>query len=118
MDKDFLIGIVGIIFLLIISLPFVLFSFNGSQGEHTGYVTAVEFNDNLIWDDNLVYFKTDLESTQEDKYCVNDELLKTILEEHAKKSTKITIRFQHKMFTYIGDCNEGVSIIRQIVIEE
>lgn len=38
-------------------------------GEHAGYVTNVE-RTGVVWQTWTVHFKTDLESTQEDTYCV------------------------------------------------
>jgi len=88
----------------------------GLNGEHTGYVTAVEHQDNLLYDSDVVYFKTDLESTQEDKYCVNDPELKRQLKEYSKAVEQITIQFYNDFVMRRRDCNGGDTII--VGIEE
>lgn len=106
--------VIGLFFIFLIVFMFGVIYFNeigASQGKHTGYVTAVEFNDNILWDANLVYFKTDTESTQEDVYCVNDKSLKIKLEEFTKSKTKITIIYNHPFWFWRSLCNGGESII-------
>lgn len=83
-----------------------------SEGQHTGYVTAVEYNSNLWYPANLVYFKTSLESTQEDVYCVNDVELKKLLEQSARNGTRVTIQFKNDFIIWRSECNGGASIIR------
>ena len=104
-------GIIVLLFLIGIILSFFLNGIGGSQGTHVGYVTAIEFNDNIIWDANLVYFKTDLESTQEDSYCVNDGLLKFNLENAQINKQKISIDYANNFWFWRKDCHGGVSII-------
>ena len=65
--------------------------FGASIGTHTGVVTAVEYNSNIIWEANIVYFKTVRESSQEDRYCVNDESVKNQLIEAQKNKKEVTI---------------------------
>ena len=86
----------------------------GKVGEHTGYVTAVDFKDNLVWDSTIVYFKTDTESTQEDNYCVNDEILIKILKEKSRNHEKITIKYSNPYMLWRWKCNGGNSIINNI----
>jgi hypothetical protein len=102
------------VFFGFIMCGFVFISLNGigaSEGKHIGYVTAVEFNDNIIWDANLVYFKTDTESTQEDIYCVNDAQTKALLEQYAVSKTRVTVRYQHPFWFWRSICNGGTSVI-------
>ena len=105
--------IIAIILLFSILLSPILFLnyIGGSSGIHTGIVTAIEFNDNILWDAVLVYFKTSEESTQEDIYCVNDLELKNKLENYAKTRELITISFENDFWFFSKDCNGGVSII-------
>lgn len=90
---------------------------SGSEGTHTGYVTAVEHNNNILWDADLVYFKTDLESTQEDIYCVNNKGLKELLKNYSKQGLRVSIDFQHDFWLTRSECNGGVSIIRSVNTE-
>ncbi len=88
--------------------------FGATSGTHTGVVTAVEYNSNLIWDANLVYFKTVRESSQEDVYCVNDEKLKTKLIEYQKNKSEVTIYFENDFIMWKSDCNGGLSVIKAV----
>jgi len=109
-------GITTLVLLLIIlSLCIALLNGVGaSQGQHTGFVTSVEFNDNIVWDANIVYFKTDTESTQEDLYCVNDKQVKARLEDYARRSQKVTIQYKHPFWFFRKSCNGGSSIIYDV----
>ena len=80
--------IIGLIlaFLLVFGALFIN-SIGSSSGQHTGIVTAVEHNSNIVFAANLVYFKTSTTSTQEDIYCVNDPSLRTQLEGLASNQT-------------------------------
>src|SRR3989338_5857330 len=69
--------------------------FGATVGSHTGVVTAVEYNSNIIWGANLVYFKTVRESSQEYRYCVNDEGVKDQLIEAQKSKKDVTIYFKN-----------------------
>ena len=118
MEMDFMeIFFISILSLLGLSVVFgitmAIFynDLGGSNGEHTGYVTAIEFNDNLLWDSTLVYFKTDTESTQEDIYCVNDASLKAQLKELASTKSQITIHYKNPFFFKRSECNGGSSVI-------
>ena len=117
MNKKGLIGeIVAFLMIafVIIGVVFVGICLNGvgaSHGKHTGYVTAVEFNENILWDSNIVYFKTDTESTQEDVYCVNDKTVKAQLDELAKQKAHITIEYKHPFWFWRSLCNGGESVI-------
>jgi hypothetical protein len=61
-------------------------------GTHTGYVSAIE--ENGIWfKTTSVYFKTDAQSSQEDRYCLIDKSLIPILQEKEISKEKVTITF-------------------------
>jgi hypothetical protein len=61
-------------------------------GTHTGYVTAIE--ENGIWfRTTSVYFKTDAQSSQEDRYCLIDKSLIPMLQEKEASKEKVTITF-------------------------
>ena len=60
---------------LLLLLPVVALLLTGcwvttTDGEHTGFVTAVEKN-GAFWKTGRVYIKSDLSSSQEDIYCVS-----------------------------------------------
>lgn len=111
----------GIFFVLCLALfgAFIYFSIVGlqiedSKGQHTGYVTAVEYN-GVIFKTYRAYFKTDLMSSQEDVYCVIDKDLIRQLEDAAINKTRITIQFNDVLFRGINNCKESeVAIIRSI----
>lgn len=92
----------------------VLNNVGSSSGQHTGYVTAVEHNSNLIWASNIVYFKTDAMSSQEDRYCVNDIDLKGRLEDFSRNKTHVTLNYQNDYFVWAWECNGGESIITEV----
>lgn len=80
-------------------------------GKHTGYVTAVETN-GIIFKTHSIYFKSDLESSQEDRYCVIDLSLKEELEKTAKDKTRITIYYYNYLFPGWNYCKMGdISIV-------
>lgn len=85
-----------------------------SNGSHSGVVTAVEYNSNVIWGSNIVYFKTVRESSQEDRYCVNDETVKNQLVEAQKGKKDVTIYFKNNFIMWKWQCNGGESIIYKV----
>ena len=89
-------------------------TFGASIGSHTGVVTAVEYNSNIIWDANIVYFKTVRESSQEDRYCVNDEDVKNQLIESQKNKKEVTIYFKNDFIMWKWQCNGGETIIYKV----
>jgi hypothetical protein len=90
------------------------FYMGASQGEHTGIVTAVEYNSHLTWGSNLVYFKTSTTSGQEDRYCVNDEAVKQQLIQFSKSHQEVTLYYSNDMIMWKWDCNGGDSIIYKV----
>jgi C4-type Zn-finger protein len=61
-----------------------------SNGEHTGYITAVETN-GLIFKTDSIYIKSDVASTQEDRYCILDKKIKEQLKQKAINKEKVTL---------------------------
>jgi hypothetical protein len=105
-----LIAWIGFIFAVAIT-EILLQGIGSSNGEHTGYATAVEHNSNIVWASNIVYFKTDAMSSQEDRYCVNNQELKRQLEEYSRNKTHITVYFSNNYLMWKWNCNGGASII-------
>jgi len=108
--------IVGILFILQIT---TMTNFGASKGTHTGYITAIEYNSNIIFPATLVYFKSNPENTQEDIYCIEDNpKLKAMLEEISKNREMTTIAFQNNFIMWRWQCNGGQSIIQSIWTKE
>ncbi len=79
------------------------------NGEHTGYVTAIENERGILLPNNrtVVYVKTELSSSQEDVYCVQDsetELI-TSLKEASKEKKNVSIKFSGIVWTGWFNCS-------------
>ncbi len=110
--------ILGLILFIIFCIILIILAFSAvnigaSRGEHTGLITAVESNDNILWDANLIYFKSSDETTQEEAYCIPDNLLEKAKEVSSKKQM-ITISFSNDFWFMRWDCNGGISIVNNI----
>lgn len=101
--------VIGVIAFIVLAV--FINHIGASKGEHTGTVTAVEHNSNLVWPSTIVYFKTDIQSTQEDKYCVNDPQVEGFLRDYAKSGKRITIYYSNPFLVWKSQCNGGESII-------
>lgn len=77
------------------------------QGEHTGYVTAVE-QEGYFYKNLRVYVKTSLESSQEDVYCVNGNQtnIKNELQQAQKDKRIVTIKYQGVNGIGLGLCRD------------
>lgn len=109
--------IIWILIGLFILIPLLFpgsFFMGATQGEHTGIVTAVEYNSNLIWGSNLVYFKTSTTSGQEDRYCVSDGSVKQQLIDFSKNHQEVTVYYHNNFIMWKWDCNGGESIIYNV----
>ena len=106
---------IGIIFAFLFALFYFFLNGIGSTlGQHTGVVTAVEYNSNIIWGANLVYFKTNTESSQEDVYCVNDPNVKSQLQQYANNKQVVTIYYKNNFLFWKWECNGGSTIIYNV----
>lgn len=87
------IGLLAFIYLIAWHIPMAGIHLNTGAGEHTGFVTAVDTN-GLIWKTTSIYFKTDLSSSQEDRYCVlaTPEVVER-LRQSATQKERITIQY-------------------------
>lgn len=82
-----------------------------SHGEHTGTITAIE-DDGIIFNTMRVYFKSDVQSSQEDIYCVTDKAIITELQQLAISKAKITIVYEDYLINGLINCKSGdVAII-------
>jgi len=116
---------VGAVAVLVIVIVGVLFgsciaSVGGTDGHHSGYVTAVEKADNWVSafftfvngvDATIVYVKSNPAATQEDKYCVNDPEVKAKLEQAAVDGTRVTVHYHNDFLMMKWECNGGSTII-------
>ena len=107
-------SIIAVFFIFLFFALIFVSGIGASKGQHTGIVTAVEQNDNIFWDANIVYFKTSDQTTQEDKYCVDDLDIKKELEQVAREKKIVTIKFENNFFFMKWECNGGISIITAI----
>ena len=104
-------GQIKLILWLIFIVGFIGFYFIGIMGEnhgkHTGIVTATEESKYFLfgWDYKYVYFKTSEFSSQEDKYCVDDNSLYLKLQEAQKNKKQVTIKYDNDMFVAKWHCN-------------
>ena len=85
--------------------------FGGTDGQHTGYITAVENADNLIFDATIVYVKSNLASTQEDKYCVNDPEVRRSLEQAEAGGQRVTVHYHNDFILWKWECNGASTVI-------
>ena len=92
-----LVALVVLLFCLIV--PFTGLHYETSSGNHSGYITAVQ-NQGLIFKTWRAYVKTDLSSSQEDIYCVENEETAKKLEVMAENKEKGT--FQYKQYFSAG----------------
>lgn len=77
------------------------------KGQHTGYVTAIE-QSGLWWKPWSAYVKTDLSSSQEDKYCVvADNALILRLQEAAAKKEPVKVLYREYFVFGVANCNNG-----------
>lgn len=120
-DRSFMAMIGGIILLFvwlpICSIPVYVsgFQYETGRGEHVGYVTATE-RYGLIYKTNRAYVKTDVQSSQEDTYCVIDKDVYTELEQVSKSKEKVNLKFFSWLFPGIKNCGTESDIIYAVEI--
>lgn len=79
-------------FWLIIIAPIFGFHYVTAQGEHTGYVTAVQTS-GLFFKTHSAYIKTDTQSSQEDEYCVVGDEVFDKLKGLQEAKEKVTVQY-------------------------
>lgn len=104
--------IVGIgLFILLIVVPNFFIAFVGrADGQHQGFVTAVETT-GIVFNVDSVYVKTDLATTQEDKYCVTDPAVRAQLDEAVKSKRPVTLKYHNDLVVFAWDCSAYASSI-------
>lgn len=107
--EDFFMGVVVLVvvggFTLFLLFVGILLIGGGTpnEGTHTGYVTAVE-KEGIIWRVNSAYFKTDTQSSQEDKYCASDDVVTQLKEAQVAKKL-VTIEYKRGFFLFPWECS-------------
>lgn len=111
-------GLVGWIMILLLAAAAGYVAYTGipikttSNGTHSGYVTAIEDN-GIFFKSTTVYFKTSVESTQEDAYCVYIENtdLRAKLQQAQTDVKQVTITFDDYLFKSYAKCNGEIALI-------
>ena len=90
-----------ILCMILISMLLLTGCWRYGEGEAIGYVIAVD--DGLMWD--KVWFKTSLDTSQEDCYLIDNNNVKSLLKELAGKY-KVKIIYDRHFFTLSTGCGE------------
>jgi hypothetical protein len=102
-------GIV-ILIALIIALCMPIMVWQTGQGEHTGIVTASD-KEGIIWKTWTIYFKTDAQSSQEDKYCVINENIIAEIRKAQETKRQVTIQYEDYLFVGLPLCEVDTGAI-------
>ena len=104
-----------IVVILLLASGVLLINFFGvpSNGTHTGTVTATETN-TLFGKTMTAYFKTNIQSSQEDSYCVRDSQVFQQLKDAQEAQKTVTISFENPIFVFKNECWNGISIITKV----
>ena len=116
MDGELIVGLLAIILLISpMILSFWGIHFNTGNGHQVGYVSAIETG-GIFFKTKTVYIKPEMESTQEDVYCLIDSSLEEQLREVSNKKQKIEIEYMSYLLPSFRECkNEGAIITGFIV---
>jgi hypothetical protein len=87
------------------------------KGEHKGYITAVDTYENFMSRITVVYFKTDLQSSQEDSYCINNASIDIIGKAKKALSEKKNVILKYEDVWFAGWMNCSGDVIRDVVGE-
>lgn len=104
------------LFILIFIIPFTGLHIETSNGEHVGYITSVEKN-GLFFKTYTTYIKTDIQSSQEDEYCVIDESIISQLKRFAESKTHVKIEYFDWFSKGIANCSGEMGGIISAVSE-
>ncbi len=103
-------GLFVLIFLFFLFSPFSI----PSYGEHTGIITATEVsNAFFLFPNKVVYIKTDLQSSQEESYCVDNEDIFLQLRALQKEKKTVTISYENSFWMPPWKCSRQ-SVIKSI----
>ncbi len=115
-DENLDIVLFILVFIFLFTVGFSCISHIGASnsGQHTGYITNVE-QEGFIWKTWRAYVKTDLQSSQEDQYCVEDPQVAVHLKVAAEYRLPLTINYSSPWLVFKWDCGGESSIIRSIL---
>ncbi len=98
-DKMVIWVIIGTVLVIAIPVLWKTFIHLPTRGSHVGYVTAID--DGIFC--TTVYFKTELESSQEDTYKIpKDSLIKEDLMEARDGKNNVKITYKERNFSVCG----------------
>ncbi len=103
----FLVSMVAVPLVIVSTLFIKGLHINTGDGQHTGYVTAVQ-RQGIFFKTWRAYIKTDVSSSQEDSYCIVDENVVKQLQTAAETKELITVTYFDWLFTGLANC-EGES---------
>ena len=106
--------LVGVFLLwLIIYVPIFGFHYETGRGTQVGYISAVE-KSGIFFKTGTAYIKPELESTQEDNYCVVDEAVYQELAEMARNKQRVEVSHMSWFSAGITNCNAEGAIIEKV----
>jgi hypothetical protein len=88
-----------------------------NNGQHTGYVTAVE-QEGLVWKTWRAYVKTDPMSSQEDSYCVTDPSVVSQLQDIETSRALVAVNYSSPYLVWNWQCGGEGSIINSVTISD
>lgn len=118
METETKIGIgVVVVMLLIVVVPVTISAvgihWNTGEGEHTGYVTAVQ-KQGVFFKTWRAYVKTETESSQEDTYCIVDPKVVKELQDAAKNKSLVTVSYFSWFAAGWANCQGEGDVISKI----
>lgn len=81
-----------------------------TNGSHTGQVTAIE-KTGAIWPTWDIHFKTDISSSQEDHYCITDDILIQPLKKASENRQRVTLYYHDEAIIAPWRCGSASGIV-------
>lgn len=118
-DRTIVVVIGAFLFLVWLGLSYIPVSLIGfhyetSQGEHFGYITAVQ-KQGVFFKTGRAYVKTDNQSSQEDAYCVMDEKVYQQLQDFAQSKERVEIKYLGYFSAGVKNCGGEGDIIYEVL---
>jgi len=90
----------------------------GKEGYYTGYVTGVQ-REGFIWKNYRVFVKAERESSNEDKFCIEqtNSTLANELKELMESETKMTVEYDTRVKLFAPNLCEGDYITGYKIID-
>lgn len=110
-------SVLGIILcaLLLVIMKFTGLHINTGEGNHIGIITASE-KTGLIFKTKKAYFKTSVESTQEDEYCVKNNKIYEKLKKLSTNQSWVKISYKSYFITGFFECDNENAIITDVQV--